>query len=297
MDEAVGQRANCEEGMPQGGAGRLHTIGRKRTFMHQQNVTGHGEGYSGRQSVQEILQGRSSRNGRSGNAIGDAVVPHGTAAVHHHFLFLVGFFAVETQEAALEAFHGGGSHQGRAHGIAGVRCRSCVQAHSHSLGLQGLHTLNHSFPAVRVCPEDLQEGASIHGMSGLNGKGIVAVGNIGHGYHALGVHLVHGHLEGCNLVFQGRGVPQFVDLVYEARHARTFAEQSFHIGEFHMAVGVHHARAQGAFHYRLPFLTKAGPEHHSLVVHLHECIFQRKGRGKRVKILGGVTFHYFFLCG
>ena len=56
----------------------------------------------------EVLQRRSSGNGRSGDAVGYAVVPHRAAAIHHHLLFFVGFFAVEAQIAALKAFHGRG---------------------------------------------------------------------------------------------------------------------------------------------------------------------------------------------
>ena len=116
-------------------------------------------------------------------------------------------------------------------------------------------------------------------MTALYLEGIVAVGNIGHGYYALGVHLVHGGLEGGYLVFQGGGVPQLVNLVYKARHARSLAEHSLHIGELHMAVGVHHAGAQGAFHDRFSFFTEPGAKYYAFIVHFHKGILQREGRG------------------
>ena len=299
MDEQVGKGADGQEGLLEGGAGRLDAFGREGTLVNQQHVAGNRQGHSGRKAVQEVLQGRGSRNGRSGDAVGDAVVPHRAAAVHHHLLFFIGLLAVETQESALQAFHGRSRYQSRTHGIAGVRRGSGVQAHRAGLGLQGLHVPDHSFPAIGIGPKDFQEGAGIHRMLCLDGKGIVAVGDIGHSHHPFLVHLVHTLFQGTDLVFQGGGIAEGVDLVNEAGHTRTLAEEALHIGQFHVAVGVDHTGAEGAVQDGFAFLAQAGSQHYAVIVHFHIGIFQGKGRSKRIQISGSVSGHLlnFFLRG
>ena len=141
--------------------------------------------------------------------------------------------------------------------------------------LQLTDTHHHGATFLRDGPENFQETAGIHGMPCLDGKGIVAIGDIGHRLHALRPHAVHGCLQGRHFVFRGRGVPKGIDLVNETGHAGALAEKSFHVGELYMAVGVHEARAQDAFIHALLRQAHARADNGAVLLHFHKGVAER----------------------
>ena len=146
--------------------------------------------------------------------------------------------------------------------------------------LQLAHAGHHFTTFFRLCAEHLQEGAGVQGVGGLDGEGIGTVGNIGHRLHALRPEAVHFLLQRSHLVFVGRGVAQFVDLVDEARHPGPLAEEAFHIGELYVAVGVHKARAQDARIHLFGGGAQPGTHHGPVFVYLYKSVLQRfTGKG------------------
>ena len=242
-------------------------------------------------AVQEIGQRSPSGDRRRGNTIGHPVVPHATGAAAHHLLFLFRFFAVIGQETAFKALYGRCREQFRAHGITGMGRGGGIQAEGFGLLLQGLYTLHHRATFVRLRPEYLQERAGVKRVFRLQGKGIVAVGDIGHGRHTLFPELVHGVFQAGKLCFQGRSVAQGVDLVDKAGHARSLAEESLHVGQFHMAMSVYKARNDGPVQKLLPFLTRAETQDGAVVVHLHKCIAEGLTGLERIQVFGRKTLH------
>ena len=137
---------------------------------------------------------------------------------------------MERQEAGFEALDAHGRHQFGAHRIAGVRRRGRVDAEAVGHRLEFPDPVHHGPAILRFGAEDFEEGAGVHRMAGLDGEGIVAVGDVGHRHDALFPEAVHGDGEVPDLLLQGLGVAEFVDLVDESGHARTLAEEAFHIG-------------------------------------------------------------------
>ena len=153
-----------------------------------------------------------------------------------------------------------------------MRGGGSVQAEGTGLLLKGAHTLHHGVAFLGNRAEHLQEGTGVHGMGGLDGEGVVAVGDIGHCLHSLRPHAVHGFLQGCHLVFQGRGVPEGIDLIDETGHAGALAEQPFHVGKLHMAVRIHKAGAQDAVIHRFLGRANAGAHDGAVLLHFHKGV-------------------------
>ena len=104
MDEQVGERTHSQERLGQCLAGSGGAFCREAAFVYQEHMALDGLRKAGSpQALQEIFQGGSAGNGRSRDAVRNAVVPHGAASRHHHLLLFVGFFAVEGEETALQA--------------------------------------------------------------------------------------------------------------------------------------------------------------------------------------------------
>ena len=103
MDEEIGQRTHGQVRMPEHSLGGCHSFLTQAAFVHQQHIPLHRYRNPGLKPIQEILQRRSTRHRRRGDAVGYAVVPHGAAAKAHHLLLLVRFLTVEGQKAAFEA--------------------------------------------------------------------------------------------------------------------------------------------------------------------------------------------------
>ena len=175
-----------------------------------------------------------------------------------------------------------------------MRRGSGIQAIGLRLCLQLENPFHDGVTLLGNRPEHLQEGPGVHGMPLFHGKGICAVGDIGHGYDALRPHPVHGIGELLHLLFQRLGVPEGVDLVYEAGHARPFPEQAFHIRKLHMTVGVHKTGAEGAIQENglgRGVCRHAGSKHRTVVGQLYKAVFHGLLPGKGVQVFGGKSFH------
>ena len=171
-----------------------------------------------------------------------------------------------------------------------MRRRCGIQAEGVSQALQTSHPLHHlrAFGGNRA--ENLQECAGVHRVGGLHLEGIGTIGNIGHGHHALVPHMVHGRLQGRHFVFVGGSVPELVDLVDKTCHAGAPAEKAPHIGEFHMAVGVHKTRADDAAVHFFLLRTPPHPQDGSILLHLYKGVTDGV-TGKGVDIFCGKALH------
>ena len=156
--------------------------------------------------------------------------------------------------------------------------------------LQLTDALHHILTLGRNSAEHLQEGAGVHRVGGLHGEGIGTVGNIGHGLHALVPHAIHRLLERVQLVFHGGRVSEGVDLVDEARHAGPLAEHALHIGELHMAVGVHETGAQDARFHLFVLRAQARTDDGAVLLHFHEGVAERLTR-QGIYVFCGKTLH------
>ena len=133
--------------------------------------------------------------------------------------------------------------------------RGSVKAIGSGLFLKRGDIFHNGITFRRDSPEHLQETAGVHGVRCLDLKGICAIGDIGHSLDSLGPHPVHSFLQGRNLVLHGGSVPELIDLVYKARHARSLAEKALHVGEFNVAVGVYKAGADNTILHRALSMT------------------------------------------
>ena len=152
---------------------------------------------------------------------------------------------------------------------------SGVQAEGTGLGLQARDAFHYGIAFLRYRAKHLQEGARVHGVALFDGKGIGAVGDIGHGHNPLIPEVVHGVRKLLHLLLQRLRVPQLIDLVDETGHARPLAEQPLHVGKLHMAVGVHKARAQDAvqeYRFGRRVRRNAGAQHGSVIVQLYKTV-------------------------
>ena len=187
--------------------------------------------------------------------------------------------------AGFEAFDAHGGHQFGTHRIAGVRRRGRVDAEAVGHRLQFPDAVHHGAAILRFGAEDLQEGAGVHRVAGLDGEGVVAVGDVGHSHDALLPHAVHLPREVIDLLLQGLVVPHLIDLVDESGHAGALAELALQIGEFNVAVRIDKTRSDRAVVERRfggGIRAHACPDDGSVILHLHEPVPDGFRRGKRI---------------
>ena len=153
---------------------------------------------------------------------------------------------MERQESGRQAGGAGGRHQFRAHGIAGVRRWSGIQAERLGLPLQGQYGIHHLRAILRFRSEHFQEGAGVQGRSRLDGERIAPIADIGHRLDAPLPKLVHPAADGFDAFGLRRRIAQRVDLVDKTGHPGPAAEKPAHIGKLDVAVGVYETRHQGA---------------------------------------------------
>ena len=166
-----------------------------------------------------------------------------------------------------------------------MRRRGRVDAETIGNLLQLPDTVHHGLAILRFGPEDLQEGAGVHRVAGLDGEGVVAVGDVGHPHDALFPHAVHLPREVIDLLLQGLVVPHFIDLVDESGHAGALAELALQIGEFDVAVRIDKARGDRAVVERRlggGIRAHACPDDGSVILHLHEPVPDGLRRGERI---------------